>query len=128
MPTLPPPLKKKDDNKQFQNRVHPRWASKKATARFTIFASPSFLENRKPTLLSKTQLPLRVCGKPFGENDRNDRGIISGFHQKNDFDPCFAGQCQYHTEKRDFHFLCSNNLFLFGAQSSEAFMFLEYGI
>ena len=52
----------------------------------------------------------------LGQNDRNDHGIISGVHQKSDFDPCFAGQSQYFPEKRDFHFLCLKNLFFFGGQ------------
>ena len=36
----------------------------------------------------------------LGQNVRNDRGIISGFHQKSDFDSCFAGQSQYFPKQR----------------------------
>ena len=31
-------------------------------------------------------------GKRLGQNVRIDRRIMLGFHQKSDFDPCFAGQ------------------------------------
>ena len=67
-------------------------------------------------------------GNRLGQNVRNDRGIILGFHQKSDFDPCFAGQSPCFPEYLDFHFLCFNNLFLFGGEICEAFMFLEYRI
>ena len=67
-------------------------------------------------------------GNRLGQNDRNDRGITSGFHQKSDFDPCFAGQSQCVPENHDFHFLSLNNLFLFGGQICEACICLEHGI
>ena len=65
-------------------------------------------------------------GNSLGQNDRNDRGIILGFHQKSDFDACFAGQSPCFHENLDFHSLCLNNLFLSGGQICEAFIFLEY--
>ena len=64
----------------------------------------------------------------LGQNDRNDRGIILGFHQKSDFDSCFAGQSPCFPENLNFHFLCLNNLCLFGGQICEAFICLEYTI
>ena len=64
----------------------------------------------------------------LGQNDRNDRGIISGFRQKSDFATCFAGQSPCFPENLDFHFLSLNNWFLFGGQICEAFIFLEYRI
>ena len=64
----------------------------------------------------------------LGQNVRNDRGIILGFQQKSDFDPCFAGQSPCVPENLDFHFLCLNHLFLFGGQICKAFIFLEYRI
>jgi hypothetical protein len=64
----------------------------------------------------------------LGQNDCNDCGIISGFRQNNDFDPCFAGQRLCFPENLDFHFLGLNNQFLFGGQICEAFIFLEYRI
>ena len=67
-------------------------------------------------------------GNRLGQNDRNDRRIISRFHQNSDFDLCFAGQSPCFPENLDFHFLCLNNLFLFGGQVCEAFIFLEYRI
>ena len=67
-------------------------------------------------------------GNRLGQNDRNDRGIISGFHQKSEFDPCFTNQSPCFPENPDFRFLCLNNIFLFGGQICEAFIFLEYRI
>ena len=67
-------------------------------------------------------------GNHLGQNDRNDRGIISGFHEKSDFDLCFASQSLCFPEKLNLCFRCLNNLFLFGGQICEAFMFLEYRI
>ena len=64
-------------------------------------------------------------GNRLGQNDQNDRGIISSFHKNNDFDPCFAGQSPGFPENPDFHFLCLNNLFLFEGQICEAFICLE---
>ena len=66
-------------------------------------------------------------GNRLGQNDRNDRGIISGVRQKIDFDPCFTNQSQCFPEHHDFHFLCLNNIFLFGGQVCEAFFLnIEY--
>ena len=62
----------------------------------------------------------------LGQNDRNDRGIISGFQKNNDFDMCFAGQSQCFPENLDFYFLCLNKWFLFGRQIREEFICLEY--
>ena len=53
-------------------------------------------------------------GNRLGKNVHNDRGVISGFHQNSDFDPCFADQSPYFPENLDFCFLCLNTLFLFG--------------
>ena len=64
----------------------------------------------------------------LGQNVRIDRGVISGFHHKSDFDPCFAGQRPCLTENLDVHSLCSKNVFLFGGQICEAFICLEYRI
>ena len=67
-------------------------------------------------------------GNRLGQNDRNDRGIISDFYKKYEFDRRFAGQSQCFLENHDFHFLCLNNLFLFGGHICEAFICLEYRI
>ena len=48
-------------------------------------------------------------GNCLGQNDRNDHGIILGFHQKSDFDLCFAGQSPCFPENTNLHFLCLNN-------------------
>ena len=61
-------------------------------------------------------------GDRLGQNVRNDRGIISRFHQNHDFDLRFTGQSQCFPENPDFHVLCRNNLFLFGGQICEAFI------
>ena len=45
-------------------------------------------------------------GNRLEQNDRNDRGIISGFHQKSDFDPCVAGRRPCFSENIHFHVLC----------------------
>ena len=79
-------------------------------------------------LCPKPNLHHGFKGNCPGQNVCNDRGIISGFHQMGDFDPCFEGQSQCFPENHDFHFLCLNNLFLFGGQICEAFIFLEYRI
>jgi hypothetical protein len=39
----------------------------------------------------------------LGQNVRNDRGIILGFHQKSDFDPCVAGKSSCFPKNLDFH-------------------------
>ena len=67
-------------------------------------------------------------GNRLGQNDRIDRGIISFFHKKCDFDPCFAGQSPCFPENLNSYFLCLNNWFLFGGQICEALMCLEYRI
>ena len=67
-------------------------------------------------------------GDRLGQNVRNDRGIISRFHQNHDFGMCFTGQSQYFPENSDFHFLFLNNLFLFEGQIREALIFLKYRI
>jgi hypothetical protein len=61
----------------------------------------------------------------LGQNDRHDHGIIPDFHQKSDFDSCFANQSRCFPENLHFHFLCLNDWFLFGGQICEAFIFLE---
>ena len=67
-------------------------------------------------------------GDRLGQNDRNERRIISRFHQNSDFDLCFAGQSPCFLENLDFLVLCLDNLFLFGGQICEQFIFLEYRI
>ena len=67
-------------------------------------------------------------GNRLGQNVCIDRGIIPDFRERNDFDPCFAGQSPCFPENLDFHFLCLNNILLFGGQICEAFIFLEYRI
>ena len=71
---------------------------------------------------------IMVLKDRLGQNVRNDRRIISGFHQKNDFDPYFAGQSPCFPENLEFYFLCLNNLFLCGGHICEAFISLEYRI
>ena len=44
-------------------------------------------------------------GNRVGQNARIDRGIISDFREKCDFDSCFAGQSPCVHENPDFHFL-----------------------
>ena len=51
----------------------------------------------------------RFTRNRLGQNVRNDQVIISGFHQKSDFDVCFAGQSPHFLESLDFHSLCLNN-------------------
>ena len=57
--------------------------------------------------------PFRLCygfkRTRVGQNVRNDRGIISGFHQKSDFDPCVAGRSPCFPKKLDVHVLPLNN-------------------
>ena len=60
-------------------------------------------------------------GNRLGQNVRNDRGIISGFHKNNDFDMQFAGQSPCFPENHDFHFLCLKNIFLFQGQICEEY-------
>ena len=67
-------------------------------------------------------------GNQLGQNDRNDRGIISGVHKQTNFDMCFERQSPCFPKTLDFCFLCSSYLFLFGGQIWEAFIFLEYRI
>jgi hypothetical protein len=67
-------------------------------------------------------------GNRLGQNDRNDRGIISDFYEKCDFDRRFAGQSHFFPERPDFHFLCLNKWLLLGRQICEAFICLEYWI
>ena len=64
----------------------------------------------------------------LGQNVSIDRGIIPSFHTNIDFDTSFTRQSRYFPENLDFCSLCLNNLFLFGGQICEAFMFLEYRI
>ena len=66
------------------------------------------------------------AGNCLGQNVRNDRGIISGFHTKCHFDMCSACQSPSVLENINFLFLCSKNIFLFGGQACEALVFLEY--
>ena len=58
-------------------------------------------------------------GNRLGQNDRNDRGIISGFHQKSDFDSCFTCQSPCFLENPDFHVLCLTNVFFLRGQICE---------
>ena len=67
-------------------------------------------------------------GNRLRQNDRNDRGIISIFYEKCDFDRRFAGQSPRFPENLYFHFLCLNKWFLSGRQIREEFICLEYKI
>ena len=71
--------------------------------------SQTFGKNRFQHFRQKLNFYLGFTGNRLGQNDRNDRGIISGFHQNSDFDPYFAGQSPCFPENLDFHFLCLNN-------------------
>ena len=64
----------------------------------------------------------------LGQNVRNDRGIVSDFYKKCDFDMRVAGQSPCFPENLDSHFLCLTSWFLFGGQTCEALIFLEYRI
>ena len=48
-------------------------------------------------------------GNRLGQNVRNDRGIISGFHKNSDFDRRFTGRSPCFSENINFHFLGLNN-------------------
>ena len=69
-----------------------------------------------------------LMGDRLEQNVWNGRGIISGVHQKCDFDLRFACQSQCFPENLDLHSLCLNSLFLFEGQICEAFICLEYRI
>ena len=71
---------------------------------------------------------MRFTGNRLGQNDRNDRGIVSRVYKNREFDMCFTGQSPCFPEIHDFNFLCLNNLFLFEGQICEAVIFLEYRI
>ena len=83
---------------------------------FFIVQIPVLLENPKSTLSAKTNLCYGFTGNRLGQNVRIDREIISGVHQKSDFDRRFACRSLYFSEHINFHFLCLNNLFLSGGQ------------
>ena len=91
---------------------------------FMLFKCAFLPEKWIPTLLPKLTFCCGFKGNRLGQNVWDDRGIILGFHQKIDFDTCFAGQSQCFPENLDFHSLCWSNIFLFGGQTCEAFIFL----
>ena len=68
----------------------PRFLSK---IRFSCFPNSLCCQkNGLQHFCQKLNFDYGFMGNHLGQNDRNDRGIISGFHQNSDFDLCFAGQ------------------------------------
>ena len=90
--------------------------------------SPRLWKNGFQHFCQKSNLYHGFGRNRLGQDDRNDRGIISGFRRKCNFDMCFTGQSPHFPENLDFHVLCLNCLFFAGGHMCEAFIFqnIEY--
>ena len=81
---------------------------------FTTFEIHVFAgKNVNQHVCQKSNFYYGFKGSRLGQNVRNDRGIISHFHKKHDFDTRFTNQSLCFAENHDFHVLILNGLFFF---------------